>query len=353
VAQWAQDNAKAGLVPAGDAVLVPRFASRRDDGSMFVPGESSLVESFSRVGIETIHSPLVFQGGNMIAVLDAAASERVLLVGEAEVHRNTALGLSVDQVRDALAVETGVDRCVVLPSVSFHIDYDVTVRRVDDAMVAFVNDPPATARRIVALAVDALADAGRLSADEASTARQAMDAGEGLALHRLVGGRLREHANPQGHYPLSLANLFADGPADSPTGNLQRVLTALDLLAALDRSADGPANPQVRSYLAAFRRTEADRAELHGILRDLGWRVVAVPGLPEATRGIVYVNGIHDRTRYVMPAYGGFFAPLDAEAADAFRGALGPDVAVVPVLCGESQRRSGAVHCAASGFLRR
>jgi hypothetical protein len=46
-----------------------------------------------------------------------------------------------------------------------------------------------------------------------------------------------------------------------------------------------------------------------------------------------------------MPAYGGLYAGVDAAAAAAYASVLGPDVRVIPVLSGESQRRSGAVHC--------
>ncbi len=75
-----------------------------------------------------------------------------------------------------------------------------------------------------------------------------------------------------------------------------------------------------------------------------------VPSLSEAGRSLTYVNGIHDRTRYLMPAYGGLYRSVDEAAAAVFERVLGPDVHVIPVLSGESQRRSGAVHCAVSVY---
>jgi hypothetical protein len=51
-----------------------------------------------------------------------------------------------------------------------------------------------------------------------------------------------------------------------------------------------------------------------------------------------------------MPAYGGIYAPLDQAAKAAFEAAFGGRVRVVPVLCGESQRRSGAIHCSVSAL---
>jgi hypothetical protein len=51
-----------------------------------------------------------------------------------------------------------------------------------------------------------------------------------------------------------------------------------------------------------------------------------------------------------MPASGGFFAELDEAAAEVFRRELGPSVEVIPILCGESQRRVGAIHCAVAAY---
>ena len=56
------------------------------------------------------------------------------------------------------------------------------------------------------------------------------------------------------------------------------------------------------------------------------------------------------RSRYIMPAYGGLYAPLDDAAAAAFRQALGPGVEIVPIDCAETQRRAGAVHCSCSAY---
>ena len=67
---------------------------------------------------------------------------------------------------------------------------------------------------------------------------------------------------------------------------------------------------------------------------------------------MVAINGIQDCSRYLMPAYGGFYAPLDEAAAKVFRQTLGSGVDVVPIFCGESQRRVGAVHCSAAAYPR-
>ena len=75
-----------------------------------------------------------------------------------------------------------------------------------------------------------------------------------------------------------------------------------------------------------------------------------VPSLGEGERGLNALNGIHDGVKYLMPACGGLYAGVDRAAAEAIRAGLGPETVVVPVECGESQRRSGAVRCAASAY---
>jgi hypothetical protein len=354
VAQWAQDNGKPGAI-AGTrgaerpAILVPRYASRRDDGSEFVPGESLLVESIAAAGIDVVRSPLLFQGGNLMVVRDPARGRRILLAGEAEIHRNAALGLTAAQAGEALRAELGADEIVVLPSVSFHLDYDVSVRAVGGRLVAFVNDTTAAAREIVALAAMRLADAGLLSVDAVRPALDRLQRGEDALTVELVGAAVAREASSFGVYPLAVAQIFTEGAADSPAGNLQRVLTALDLLAAAAPPADDPSvHANLSAYLHALREIEADRRRLHETLRSRGFDLVPIPSLAEGARSVNYLNAIHDRRFVLMPAYGGFLAPLDEAARRAYEARLGPGVRVIPILCAESQRRNGAVRCAAS-----
>ena len=353
VSQWAQDNGKAGIVDGHVATIVPRYASRREDGSVFVPNESFLMDGLAAIGHTVIHSPLLFQGGNLLLVDEPAAGLRTLLLGEAEIHRNTALGLTVEQVLQAFRTEFGVDRCVVLPAVSFHIDYDVSVRvAADGQVIAFVNDTEAALRIILDLGLGALEEHGTLDRLTAAAAREFLAADRMADLVDAVRPLVLATVDERGRFPIDLARHFAAGPMDSPVGNLQRFMAALD--AATSRVIPGlrPADRHARSFFASFGRRRADRAELHRGLASLGWRVVPVPSLADAEVSLVAINGIQDRSRYLMPAYGGFYAPLDEAAAEAFRQTLGPGVDVVPILCGESQRRVGAVHCSAAAYPR-
>jgi hypothetical protein len=352
VSQWAQDNGKAGFVEGVVATIVPRYASRREDGSVFVPNESFLIDGFAATGHTVVHSPLLFQGGNLLLVDEPVAGFRTLLVGEAEIYRNTAMGLTVGQVLQAFRVEFGVDRCVVLPAVSFHIDYDVSVRvGADGQVIAFVNDTDEAIRIVLGLGIDALETHGTLSRETAAVAREHLTTGRIADMVQLVRPLVLATMDDRGRLSVELARHFAVGAMDSPVGNLQRFMAALDAATSLNADSS-PADRHARSFYASFDRRRADRADLHRGLASLGWLVVPVPSLADAEVSLIAINGIHDRARYLMPAYGGFYAPLDKAAAEVFRQALGPGVDVVPIFCGESQRRVGAVHCSAAAYPR-
>lgn len=335
--QWAQDNAKPGRNAEGtSALLVPRFASQRDEGSVHLPGDSFAVDALATPLVE---SPLHFQGGNVMVVEDAG--ERIALVGEAEVWRNVALGLRPEEVTAAMAAEFGVDRTIVLPALSFHIDYDVSFRRTASGLVAFVNDPREAVRIILQCALEPLESAGRMTAEERATCNTAAQSGDWIALGQGV-----DRALGRGPHEASLAAHFSTGETDSGIGNLHRVLLALDVL----RAATG--QPGRDEGEAAYLTAVAQSLEIHtaiaGLLQEAGWQVVPVPGLAAAgTRSLVYVNGIHTPDAYIMPVWGGLFAPLDAAAADVFSG-VDAQMRIIPIRTAESQRRAGAVHCAAS-----
>jgi hypothetical protein len=350
LAQWAQDNGKSGMIVDRNGVkaaatILPRYASRGDDGSTFVAGETFVPEALVELDHAVLRSPLLFQGGNLLPIQVPATDERILLMGEAELHRNTAMGLSQDQVLEAFRREFGVDRCEVLPAVSFHIDYDVTVRAHRGRLIAFVTDADAGAKVVLRCGLKALEGAGAIDQSTARAAAADLDAERLDVFLRRIGPRVAGFRDAHGHYPLSLAEDFSTAPTDSGVGNLHRFLLAMDTTAAgVVDPADLDLDPYT-DYLRVLARQEQQRQALQRRLADLGFEVVPVPGLPGVPRGIVYLNGIHDRTRYLMPAYGGLYEPLDSAAASVFDHALNQEVEVVPILSGESQRRAGGLHC--------
>ncbi|MBI5866050.1 MAG: hypothetical protein HZB38_16400 [Planctomycetes bacterium] len=310
LAQWAQDNHKYGWIEADGhlttAAIVPRYASRGEDGAVFVPGESLATADLPN----RISSPLLFQGGNLLCVADPVAGQRVLLIGEADVHRNVAFGLTPEQVIEAFQTETGVDRCVVLPAVSFHIDFEVCPRVVDGRVVVFMNDQDAAARIVLRCGLAVLKDAGVL--DEKSVRR------------------------------------FARSPGDSGVGNLYVFLFAMDWMLASSLQPQDIPSDRTFGTLRAMRRNAQDREAIAKQLADLGWRIVRVPSISNEERGINYLNGLSLLKTQYVPVWGGLYADLDRAALDVYRKTVGPSVEVVPILTSETQRRGGGLHCAVS-----
>lgn len=356
VGQWAQDNGKPGIYEETGArkvaTLVPRYASRGEDGASFVPGETFALEGFAATGRRVVQSPLFFQGGNLLPVLDPKSGKREMLVGEAELARNTSLGLTSAQVLEAFRVEFGVERCLVLPALSFHIDYEMCVRSTKDGLVAFVNDTSSAARLVLEAAIHVLEKNKTFSAESAKLALDDLRAQHYDTFMARITDALSTRSVGFGAFPESFAATFSTSKADSGVGNLQRVMLALDILTAEQTSDDKlrelELDPHLTSYLISLRRREIARGKVAQVLAREGFKIVGVPSTSEGKRSLNTVNGVHVRGTYYMPAYGGLFADFDAAARKAFEAELGSEVRVVPILCGESQRRDGAVHCALS-----
>jgi hypothetical protein len=352
VAQWAHDNAKPGLADGQPISLLPRYASRGEDGSLFVPGESFIHEKLAAVGLSSRRSPLLFQGGNLIAFhaptreTGHARGDLILLLGEAELARNTALGVSREAVLAIFRAEFGVTRVEVLPAISYHIDLEVSVRQhADGRVLAFVNDQPAAVRLVLRAGLDALARAGHLAPARFAFLQERLDRGP---MNEFLGGAwsdLARFSTRPGHVLESLAPSFADGASDSGVGNLHRYMLALDLLAA-----ELPPPPHLDSHaaamLASVSRRERERRGLRQRLQSLGLKTVPVPSLSDADRSLNTLNGIHTPDAFLMPTYGGLFRSMDRVAEEIFERELGPEVRILRIPSGESQRREGAVRCA-------
>ena len=357
IAQWAQDAAKPGFVGADVVWLAPRYASRGEAGSRFVPSESLALEGFAATGRVVRASRLLFQGGNLLAVRDPRDGKRTLLVGEAEVARNRALGLSIEEVLAAFRGEFGVDACVVLPAVSFHVDLEISVRATPDGIVACVLDTPTAARTVIHCGIAALERARLLDAAAARTAREAVDGDRYEDFFAAIGPALQKGMHAGGRVDLAFAEALAASPEDSGVGHVHRLLLALDLWTA-GRIGDAPADVlgldvDTHAYLQSLRRRELDRLRVAQALESLGWRLVPVPGLSDEGRSLNPLNGLQLRDRFLVPTYGGSFAALDDLARARLSEAFGPGVALEPILCGETQRRAGGLHCAASVEPRR
>lgn len=349
VSQWAQDNSKPGVSKGAQCLLLPRFASRAEDAPTFVPGDTFLADGLAAAGASVSQSPLLFQGGNVMMVTRPGTGERVLLVGEGEIERHVSLGLMREHAIEAYRIEFGADQCEVLPAVSFHIDYEVSVRAVGMELIALVPDERAGALIVLNCGLTAAARAGLIPPAVAEKAASAIRDSEPMPAVSALGQVLTSHAVRPGQISESIADVFSAGSADSGVGNLQRIMAAMDLMTAVMSSPSAmPADRHPRAYLQSLTRRLADRRLLHRQLVRIGMRIAPVPSIGEGRRALSAINGVHACDFYLMPAYGGLFSPMDESAAEAISAALGPGVAVRQVLCGETQRRAGAVHCAVS-----
>jgi len=356
VSQWAQDNARAGTVVRDGvrvpAAILPRYASRADEFTAFVPGDSALAASLAEAGIHTARSPLHMQGGNTIVAHDAAAGQRVLLVGEAEVYRNVALGLTESQAVDALRVELGADIAVVLPAASYHIDYEVfcVTSPTTGRVTAFVADGAPAERTIVEAGMRALAHAGKLDPAQQDLLISAITS-DPPDLPALVGllSTLGRDVVTRGGFPIELAQTMdAHTPGESAIGNFLVFLDSLDSLAARAGLGEVDGLPgHLAASLRARTRAEADRRDIRQKLESLGWRVRPVPSHNSGPRSLCPLNAVNAGGLAIIPTPSGFFSMFAQTAQSAVSGGERP---IKAIQTGESQRRNGSLRCAMAVF---
>ncbi|MBX3404719.1 MAG: hypothetical protein KF699_15010 [Phycisphaeraceae bacterium] len=343
LSQWAQDNARPGCIGRGGkrtpAALLPRYASRHDELTAYVPGDTHAAESLSSAGFALARSPLHFQGGNLLVVEDRARRERVLLLGEAEVYRNIALGLTRDQALELFRVEFAAQRCVVVPAASYHLDYEVFVRTdADGRPVAFVASALEGARAVAGSGIAAMERAGVLPAGAAAPDR--LDA---------VWAALGTHFDPAFGFRATVAACFSSGTVVDPgAAGLRVMLEAMDTLAAASGLDERPEvarglNGHTLAMLAARRRTLDDRIALRSTIAELGWRVVETSAMPAGRRGVSVLNAVNCGPMVLMPFGAGNCRSAEGAAAEAV---ASNGCSVAGVRTAESQRRHGALRCA-------
>lgn len=351
LSQWAQDNLKPGTDAGGaPAALAPRYASRAETGAKVAAGECGALAGIEGSGVALAHSALLFQGGNLL-LSEVSPDDRLLLVGEAEIARNVALGLTPEQALEALRVELGATTAAVLPAVSFHVDAEVCVRVVEGKRLAFVNNENAAIRIILDCGLRTLETLRLLARNDARVLRTFIEQGNDEQAISRLGGLLSRIADQRGNLPASFAERFRTAAADSGIGNLHRILLVLEMLAARqERAWEKTLHPHAKAYLDSFRRRTADRAAMVARLQELGMEVIPIPGVSHDGRSASAINALNLPDGLLMPARGGLLKPLDDAAAAAFKRALPSAIRVVPVNCAESERRGGAVHCSVAVF---
>jgi hypothetical protein len=233
VSAWARDNGASGIVQRGStnaaAILTPRYASMGEGESLLMPGESFLMNGLAQFGLQIIQSPLLFQGGNVMIVHEPSGP-RTLLLSERELTRNVALGLGSNQVVQAFQSEFCADRTVIVPTCSYHLDYDVTLKTINGKIVALVNDPLPAAKTVVQLGIDTLMANGLLNSAQTDELRQDIAKQDWKNLATRIKNALEKYRDPKREYSAQLCNSFRSAALDAPGANLRTFFMSLDLL---------------------------------------------------------------------------------------------------------------------------
>ena len=100
------------------------------------------------------------------------------------------------------------------------------------------------------------------------------------------------------------------------------------------------------------RPARNENETLEGVERAYVARVLEeTHGVISGPRGAAARLGLKRTTLQSMLKRFGLPLPRDA-AKSAFEKALGPEVTVIPILCGETQRRAGGLHCSTGVYYR-
>lgn len=353
VSTWAGDGSMVGHDHGRRPVtLIPRYASGDETTTRFVPGDSFVFETVAAVVGDVVQSCLVFQGGNLLPVVVPATGESILLIGEREVYRNRALGLTGEQVLDAFRIEFGVDRCEVLPAVSLHLDMEMTVRARGEALVACLPDEVAAARIVLTAAVGALVRGGAMTDRQLDAVVTDIRRDEPLAAIRALNEVIGDYYDSQGRLTPLFTSMFVAAPVESGAGNALRLLVAMDILTAHAITASGldGLSDESRQYLQTFRLRAQDRRALAARLETLGMVVALIPSMSDEEAGINALNGIHLPGAYLVPTFGGLYRGVDEAAASALRRAFGLGVEIRPLRSAALQAAYGGPHGASSVY---
>lgn len=381
LSQWAHDNAKPARTPDGrSALIVPRIATRGDCPSQEIPAERLVLEGFGAsapsadLQCELVQSDLLFQGGNILVVEQALAAkpgggvgeggggtERVLVIGEAEIERNRHAFASTEEIRERFRTTFGVDRVLVLPNISFHIDYDVSFRADSGRVTAFVNDQQTACRIIAEIAIERLERSRASPADVLRALRQAVMKQDAQAVAAHLAVTFRPHITPDGRFAPSI--LTALWPTQSKHGDeksplparvafVYRILAAFDHLIAPVFVGSRPSEnaTPIETYFLAMTRQTREREALHKQLREQGWLVAQIPSTSDGACSLNALNALHMGQSAILPSFGRGLEPFDVATRNAwerglsrFRGHSRDQI--VQIGCDESQRRQGAVRC--------
>lgn len=369
--QWARDHILAGADVDGTVSgLLPAVATRSELPDEVVPNDAAAAESLSE-HMCLRRSKLRFQAGNLVVAADAGRGGGVLFVGETEIARNIGEVGSSESVVAALQHETGVERVIVLPNVSFHIDLDMLIAGGQVERGVLVADSVTADVLLVRGGLDRLRDSALLDRQTDSAMRVALlgrePGGEALArpLWPWLAGWQTGTGGLVGDFALAfLPRSSLAGASVRPGGeasktdlwrcmaDAHRFLAACDRLIAIadERWLDSLAEPH-RSFYGALRILHSTRSEQASALAREGWKVTTIPSSPDADRSVSVLNGVRAGAALLVPS------TLDRSLAGTLIRAGQQALArrmrrdpTKPVASDESQFRQGSVRCSLAVF---
>ena len=392
--QWAQDNCKTGALFdqwgrfREYITLVPRFASVGEDYSEYRPSESFIFDQLQRAGWRVVQSPLLFQGGNILPVKNPKTGELIVFAGQAELVRNTRLGLKTEEVLDAFRKEWGADRIEILPPLSFHIDLEVSFRWHDGKMIAFVNDSLLAARLIVKCGIKGLCACSLLTEPEARELNSLLEYSENESVSRYskllqtLWNKVNEFRDEKGQFASDQVDSFVLSGEESGRVNLSRFLLGLDLLSAAHKegekfweklaqalpsredspstgtplttgaslAVDQDSRRDLFEYYRLLLEREKQRTQLKKHLLSLGIEVIPLPSTSDDDVSLNYINAVQDLNAVYVPAFGGMFQDIDRKVFEIVQRSLGGKVKIHPIRNSVTQSQCGGVHCSVSVY---
>lgn len=345
-AQFIRDAACVLQHDSTSSLLLPRFPSRGEIGTMHAPDllpceERDLASALKAINPAStlVRSSLHFHGGDILCWHDADGAHA--LIGEGTIARNTAMGLSEAQVRDAFQRELNAVELVVLPAATFHVDTCISILRTAQGPTFLVADPMAAASLIIEEGCE------RLRRERVLTPASARQITGSLARRNepsnAIASELLARALAYFSVPgaMSLSSLLAPTDPDGGSASAMRFLHAADILAA----ASGPlsVNAHMRAYLDSLRRALTDLGALTDRLAPRGRIVPLAAGItgPAATPAANMVH-LGDGTT-LMPAFGGI--GIRADSANQITLERGVNRRVTRIPASESAIRQGAIRC--------
>ncbi|MGA1867325.1 MAG: hypothetical protein ACMUJM_02145 [bacterium] len=363
--QWAQDNCKPGALYNAQGefleyvTLIPRFASAGEKYSEYRPAESFIFDQVQGAGWHVVQSPLLFQGGDIIPVRNMETNELLVFVGEAEVARNKELGLSEEEVLQAFGREWGADRIEVIPSLSFHIDLEMSFRWHKREMIAYVNDSLSAARLIIKSGIKRLYSCNLLTGQETEQLLYWLEHSfQEDQMIQILWDKINELFLKDGRFSGDTVELFKVSEEEVGDLNFSRFLLALDIVTASQKEGeqfwrklkDHYLGEGALSYFASLLEREQKRNVLKNQLLMRGMKVIPLPSISHEELSLNYLNAVHDLGAVYLPSFGGLFQELDEKVIEIIKNSLGNTVKIHLIRNSQTQFDCGGIHCSLSTY---